>query len=50
MSPGGGEVTAGSHTSTVEASEVVESAEEAATPYAGTLAIGWLQISVGVEV
>ena len=50
VSPGGGEVNPGSCASMVEASEVVEPAEEAATPCAGTLAIVWLQVSVGNDV
>ena len=50
VSPGGGEVTPGSCTSIVEASEVVEPAEEATTPCPGILAIIWLQCSVGTNV
>ena len=49
VSPGGGEVTPGSCTSIVEASEVVEPAEEATTPCPGILAIVWLQVSVGTD-
>ena len=49
VSPGGGEVTLSSCTSIVEASEVVEPAEEATTPCPGILAIVWLQVSVGTD-
>ena len=49
VSPGGGEVNPSSCTSTVEASEVVEPAEEVTTPCTGTLAIVWLQVSVGTD-
>ena len=50
VSPSGGEVTPGSCTSIVEASEVVEPAEGAATPCPGILAIVQLQVSVGTDV